>query len=313
MDTGTLISIVSLLAIFSAVSMVVFAFGKIYADRQLKRRLSQVVGQDQRAAKAHRGSMSTGGKMDSLLDSLSKLSLPEKGWQDSSIKLRFIRAGLRDPGAPRVYYAVKTVGSIVAPLALAGVLLTFFPTLGMVKTSMFVVALAAAGYYLPDLYLNLRSSSRAQEMQDTLPDLIDLLVICVESGLGMDAAMTRVSREIARSSVSLSEEFYLASLEIRAGAGRTTALKNLALRINLEDLYALVSMLVQADKFGTSLGDSLRIQSEVMRVKRMQRAEAAAAKVPVKMLFPLIFFIFPALMIVLLGPAFIQISGVFGK
>jgi tight adherence protein C len=170
-----------------------------------------------------------------------------------------------------------------------------------------------AGYYLPDVYLRFRTNQRAKDMRDTLPDLIDLLVICTESGLGMDAAINRVSQEIARSSKILAEEFYLAALEIRAGAGRSTALKNLALRVDLEDLHSLVSMLVQADRFGTSLADSLRIQSEVMRTKRMQRAEEIAAKVPVKMLIPLIFFIFPSLLMVLIGPAVLQISAIFAK
>jgi tight adherence protein C len=150
-------------------------------------------------------------------------------------------------------------------------------------------------------------------MRETLPDLIDLLVICIESGLGLDAALNRVSREISRASPVLAEEFYLAGLEIRAGSGRVPALKNLSLRVDLEDLYNLVAMLVQADKFGTSLGASLRIQSEVMRVKRMQRAEEIASKIPVKMLFPLIFFIFPSLMFVIIGPAAIQVSAMFAK
>lgn len=145
-----------------------------------------------------------------------------------------------------------------------------------------------------------------------MPDLIDLLVISTESGMGMDSAINRVSKEIIKSSPTLAEEFYLSSLEVRAGSSRMQSLKNLALRVNLEDLNNLVSMLVQADKFGTSLADSLRIQSDLMRVKRMQRAEEFAAKIPVKMLFPLIFFMFPAVMIVLIGPAVIQISNVFG-
>lgn len=176
-----------------------------------------------------------------------------------------------------------------------------------------VLGTAALGYYLPDWAIKTLTDRRSSEMRDNLPDLIDLLVICTESGLGLDAALNRVSREIARNSKTLAEEFYLAALEIRAGSGRVTALKNLALRVDLEDLYNLVSMLVQADKFGTSLAESLRIQSEVMRVKRMLRAEEMAAKVPVKMLLPLIFFVFPSLMFVLIGPAILRMSEVFGK
>ena len=150
-------------------------------------------------------------------------------------------------------------------------------------------------------------------MQDTLPDLIDLLIICTESGLGIDATINRVARDSVRNSPLLSQEFYLTGLESRAGAGRLTALRNMALRTNLEDLNGFVSMLIQADKFGTSIAESLRIQSDMMRVKRIQRAEEKAAKVPVKMLLPLILFIFPVLLIVLIGPAFMQMSALFSK
>jgi len=191
-------------------------------------------------------------------------------------------------------------------------LLAMGTALTSTRIALWGVILAGAGHYLPDVYLRFRTSRRAAKMRDVLPDLIDLLVICTESGLGMDAAIHRVSQEIRRSSQALAEEFYLAALEIRAGAGRSQALKNLALRVDLEDLYALVSMLVQADRFGTSLADSLRVQSEMMRIKRMQRAEEIAAKVPVKMLLPLILFIFPALLAVLIGPAVIRIGALFG-
>ncbi|MFM1781945.1 MAG: hypothetical protein RLZZ181_742, partial [Pseudomonadota bacterium] len=142
-------------------------------------------------------------------------------------------------------------------------------------------------------------------------DLLDLLVICAESGMGIDAALTRVSKEIIRSSPVLAEELQLTMLEIRAGEVRANALKSLGLRVNLENMFNLISIFNQVDRLGTSLGESLRIQSEIMRNNRLQKAEELAAKIPVKMLFPLIFFMFPSIFIVIIGPAMIQMRGIF--
>jgi tight adherence protein C len=150
-------------------------------------------------------------------------------------------------------------------------------------------------------------------MRNSLPDMIDLMVVCTESGMGIDAAISRLSREMARTDPDLAQEFYLAALEMRAGATRIEALHNLALRSRLEELKDLVSMLVQVEKFGTSLAESLRVQSDMMRTRRTQRAEEIAAKIPVKMVLPLGLFIFPTLIMVILGPAVIQIIQVFSK
>lgn len=247
-----------------------------------------------------------------LIDALSKLSLPKDGWQNSGIKIKFIRAGLRHPQTGLYFFAAKTLGTIFIPLLFIFIASIFFNRLAFSTLSLMTIMMALFGYYGPEIYVKLITERRLKDMRDHLPDLIDLLVISTESGMGMDSAINRVSKEIIKSSPTLAEEFYLSSLEVRAGSSRMQSLKNLALRVNLEDLNNLVSMLVQADKFGTSLADSLRIQSDLMRVKRMQRAEEFAAKIPVKMLFPLIFFMFPAVMIVLIGPAVIQISNVFG-
>lgn len=303
----------SLLLAFGACALLVFGVGKLLTQSRMRQRLRQSVT-NRRALRAPKQvPASQGATWHAVLSSLSRLSVPAGAWQDSERRLKFIRAGYREASAAQAYYAFKTTFALVLPLLLALVLMIWWPATPYTRQALYVVSLAAAGYYLPDVYLRFRTNQRAKDMRDTLPDLIDLLVICTESGLGMDAAINRVSQEIARSSKILAEEFYLAALEIRAGAGRSTSLKNLALRVDLEDLHSLVSMLVQADRFGTSLADSLRIQSEVMRTKRMQRAEEIAAKVPVKMLIPLIFFIFPSLLMVLIGPAVLQISAIFAK
>jgi len=251
-------------------------------------------------------------KASRWMDSLYKLSLPAEGWGDSQIRLKFLRAGFRQSDAPRIYYVIKSLLVLVVPVLVWLGLWLFKPALPSSQMALVTLLTAAVGYYGPDVFLQWRTQSRRDTLQRGLPDLVDLLVVALESGMGLDSAITRVSKELARSHALLAEEFYLAGLEVRAGAGRMTALKNLALRMNLDDLNGLVTMLNQSERFGTSLGEALRVQSEVMRLKRGQRAEEIAAKIPVKMLFPLIFFIFPSIMVVLIGPGWMQISAAFG-
>jgi tight adherence protein C len=248
-----------------------------------------------------------------VVDILSRLSLPQSGGHDSAMQLRFIRAGFRYANAPHIYFAIKT-GSVLVTLIMVLLLMPLVaPKAAWTQWLMVMLLMAIVANFLPDLYLNWRTSTRAQRMQDSLPDIIDLLVICTESGLGLDAAISKVVREMNRSCPELSEEFYIMGLEIRAGAARMIALRNLGTRVHLDDLYDLLSMLIQADRFGTSLALSLRVQSEVMRGKRMQRAEEIAAKIPIKMLIPLILFIFPVLLMVLLGPAVMQMEKIFAS
>jgi tight adherence protein C len=166
---------------------------------------------------------------------------------------------------------------------------------------------AAIGYYIPNAVLSRLVFLRQREVFETFPDAADLMLVCVESGLGLDAALLRVADEIRIKSRVLAEELHLLNLEIRAGAGREKALRNLALRTGVEEVGTFVTMLVQTDRFGTSIGEALRVFSDELRTKRKLRAEELAAKIPLKLLFPLIFFIFPSLLLVLLGPAFIQV------
>ena len=148
---------------------------------------------------------------------------------------------------------------------------------------------------------------RMTEVQDGLPDALDLMTVCVEAGLGLDAAMNRAASEIGLRSEALQEELNLVALELRVGVKRELALRNLALRTGVDDVASFVAMIVQADRFGTNVAEALRIQGETMRTHRRLRAEERAAKIPLKLLFPLIFFIFPSLMLVLMGPAMISI------
>jgi len=171
-------------------------------------------------------------------------------------------------------------------------------------------ASAAIGYYLPNGVLARRAEMRQRDIFESLPDALDLLTICVEAGLSMERALVKVAGEIHIKSLALAQELQLVLMEMRSGFSKERALRNLALRSGVEDVDALVAMLVQAERFGTSMGDSLRVHADNLRRKRAVVAQEAAAKVALKLLFPLIFCIFPALMIVLLGPASIQMKAV---
>ena len=169
------------------------------------------------------------------------------------------------------------------------------------------MGLSALGYYLPNVVLARKIALRQRELFESFPDAIDLMTVCIEAGLGLDAAMVRVGEEMRLRSNTLADELHLVSLELRAGRTREQALRNLGLRTGVEEIEALASMLIQADRFGTSIAASLRVHSDTLRTTRRLRAEEAAAKIALKLLFPLIFCIFPSLMLVLLGPAFINI------
>lgn len=170
-----------------------------------------------------------------------------------------------------------------------------------------VLVLAGLGYMMPNIFLARRIAYRQREIFESFPDAIDLTTVCVEAGLGLDAALARVGSEMRLKSPILGEELHLVNLELRAGSSRERALRNLAQRTGIDEIDALVAILIQADRFGTSVADSLRVHSDNLRTKRRLRAEEAAAKVPLKLLFPVIFCIFPSLLLVLLGPAFIGI------
>lgn len=301
------------LLVFLASALLIVGVGRWYAALSQKERLQQAVMSSAHAVshepEREQRSPAAGPKLSAILDSLSRLAMPKDGWQTDEARLKFVQAGFRSDAVARKYYTIKSLLTVIFP-ALLGVILYYgYHFENLLNLSFVVFSATAAGFYVPDLILRWLTNARIEEMRETLPDLIDLLVICTESGLALDQAINRVSHEIGRSSRMVAEEFHLVTLEIRAGADRPSALRNLALRVKLDDLSNFASMLIQADKFGTSIAEALRIQSEVMRVRRMQRAEELAAKIPTKILLPLVLCIFPVLMIVLLGPAVIQLIG----
>jgi tight adherence protein C len=238
---------------------------------------------------------------------LAKLSLPDEDSEHSLIRIHFMHAGLRHRSAPALFFTAKSVLAIGLPL------LVFFALVGAGAANdtdlllLWLLGAATLGYYLPNLVLNKLIAHRQREIFESFPDALDLMTVCVEAGLAMDAALARVAAEIGLKSAVLGDELNLVTLELGAGRTKERALRNLALRTGVEDVEALVLMLIQSERFGTSIAASLRVQSEQLRTKRRQRAEEQAAKIALKLLFPLIFCIFPSLMLVLLGPALIQI------
>ena len=239
-------------------------------------------------------------KMRDTLASVGKL-LPGAATAPSSAQLMMLRAGYRSSNAIGAMRGVK----ILLPLGLLALGLVT----GLYRWNAWVAVLGALvlGYLLPELWLVWRVHARQHRLRLALPDALDLLVICVEAGLGLDQSLMRVAEELRITHPELSDEIALVNLEMRVGKTRLDALRELARRTGLEDIKALVAMLIQTERFGTSVAQSLRVHSDDLRVRRRQRAEELSAKTTVKMVPPLVFFIFPALMVVILGPAVIAV------
>jgi tight adherence protein C len=217
----------------------------------------------------------------------------------SSLRQRLVQAGYRRDEALAVFFGIRVVGAL-------GLFLVF--STGIVGRSSLLLALGGLGlgYLLPGMLLARLAKRRAHRIRLSLADALDLMVVSVEAGLGLDQALQRVGAELASAYPDLSDELRLVNLELRAGKARAEALRNLGQRSGVDDLNSLVTMLIQTDKFGTSVAQSLRVYSETLRTKRRQRAEEAAAKTGVKMVFPLVFCIFPAIWVVTIGPAAIK-------
>jgi len=240
-----------------------------------------------------------------------KLSMPAEGFEKSSVKLRFVHAGIRNPTAAAAFFGVKTLLTIGLPLL--GFLAMSLEGSAAPKGNNFMMVvflLAATGYYAPNIVLSHLVKTRQREIFESFPDALDLMTVCIEAGIGTEAAMMRVAEDMQFKSPALAGEMRIVNLELRAGADCERALRNLAIRTGVDEVDSFVSMICQAERFGTSIAASLRVHSDMLRSRRRQRAEEAAAKISLKLLFPLIFCIFPSLLVVLMGPAMILIHRV---
>ncbi len=225
--------------------------------------------------------------------------LPRSKKDMARLRLRMARAGVRNADAPVIY----SVAELVGPLVLGGL-----PLLLLQGRNAWMGAAVGglAGFLAPSLLLERKAGARRREIENGLPDALDLLVVCIEAGSGIDQAIVKTADELMIAYPVLGEELRVLNTEIRAGKSRLEAFKNLAARTKVEDVRSLVAMLIQTDKFGTSIGQALRTHAETSRTKRRQRAEEAAQKIGVKLVFPLVLFFFPAFYVVVLGPAVIM-------
>jgi tight adherence protein C len=240
-------------------------------------------------------------KFDRVVDTLKRVgkSMPHSESEMGKLQTKLVRAGYRGHEAIAVFFGIR-LGIAILFFAVFATPLIIRPNLPL------ALAGCGLGYLLPSMALGRMAKRRQHRIRMGLADALDLLVVSVEAGLGLDQAIQRVGDEIAFAHQNLSDELRLVNLELRAGKGRTESLRALAERTGVDDLSSLVAILVQTDRFGTSVAQSLRIHAEVLRTKRRQRAEEAAAKTGVKMVFPLVFCIFPAIWVVTIGPAAIK-------
>lgn len=299
-------SLMLLLVFAMTVGAVLMAGAWLFAlSTPVKRRLAEIA--DPEGIMRREAHVESGFRVH-WVEPVAKVIMPAEDWKLSQLRTRLVRAGLRQPRAMTIYLAAKLVLGFALPLliALPFVLLGYAgknPSVG----ALLVCLCAIIGFFAPNAWLAHRTESRQLAITDGFPDALDMLVVCVEAGLSLDAAIQRVGKEITSSHPELAEEMQLVSLELRAGRGRADALRGLAERTGVADISALTSILIQTEHFGTSIATSLREQAADMRLIRIQRARERAAKLPVKLIFPIMVFIFPALFLILLGPAAISI------
>lgn len=275
-------------------------------QRLQKITLATASGLDVQPSQASRASVD----IEAMMGPMGKYLLPNEDAERNSVTRKLIHAGYRSPNALQMFYSIKAVFAIGLPLLIYATSF-FIPSLSSNQIMLYALCGCGAGLLVPNMVLERLVLRRLKLLRAGFPDALDLMVVCVEAGLGLSQAIQRVADELAISHEELAEEFMTVTVEVGAGVERVKALKNLATRSGLDDIKGLVSLLVQTLRFGTSVADSLRIYSEEFRDRRMQAAEEMAAKMGTKLIFPLIFFMFPAFFVIAIGPAVMKLGAVF--
>jgi tight adherence protein C len=307
MDTPLLVALAAFTVILLA-SSAVFFFLNSREEMQTWRRRVQGANGAGDGETAPRGFVSeVFAQFVSVVEWFGRLNQPSV--EDArSTRLLLINAGYRSGKVPLLFLGTKLMLAVCAVFVLTVVPAKMLNFPSVSNLTLYYLVAAAVGYYAPVVWLRRAIASRKDALQRAIPDALDLMVVCVEAGLGLDQAIGRVSQEVKRTHPALGDELNVLSAELRTGVSRQEALKNLARRTDLEELGNLVAMLVQTDRFGTSIGQALRVYADSMRTTRRLKAEELAAKLPVKLLLPLIFFIFPSLIVVTIGPAAIRVA-----
>ena len=303
------VEILVLVLLFAAVVGVIWATMQIWDRRsRMRERMGQVAAGGRLGKYAQVDADAGGGALHRMAAPVARLATPAADEEITRFRAKFMNAGIRSRSAPMYFFALKVVLALGLPLIMwLGVQ---FGTLRMQgQTVMFLVVSAAGlGYYLPNMVLGSMAARRQRDLFEAFPDAIDLMVVCIEAGLSLDMALQRAAQEIGLRSPALADELQLVGIELRIGSTRERALRNLAARTGVDEISMFVSMILQADRFGTSVADSMRVHADDSRTRRQYRAEEAASKVPTKLLFPLLLTIFPAIMLVLVGPAVIGLA-----
>ena len=251
-------------------------------------------------------------QFETIMGPMASFVLPKEEIERSRVTQKLVYAGHRGPNALQTFYAIKAVLCIGLPIV-TYVVAVWFPRVSTDSLMIYALVAAGVGLLAPNIVLDRLVDSRIRKLRNAFPDALDLMVVCVEAGLGLTQSIQRVSDELFVNHPELATELALVNAEMRAGVDSVSALKNLADRTGLEDIRGLVSLLVQTLRFGTGIADSLRVYSEEFRDKRMQKAEEIAAKIGTKLIFPLILFMFPGFFVVAIGPAAIALIDVFSK
>ncbi|MDO8692721.1 MAG: type II secretion system F family protein [Sheuella sp.] len=304
--------LILLLLIYLLVTGISFYVIYKYSNYRMQNRLLQIQKINQ-SGSDHPDQFSAMRLVERIFIPMIKWSKPDQDWESSPDRIHFLNAGFRTNFSVVVFYGFKTLLAIFLPILFLLYLLSAASSFSLLQNALICLAIAVLGYYTPDFILQQLIRVRRRELFESFPDALDLMRVCVSAGLGLDSAIARVGQELSVKSRALGQEFHILNLELRAGISREQALHNLALRSGIADVNALVAMLIQSERFGTSVTVSLRVHADELRNKRKMKAQEMAAKVPVKLTVPMILCIFPVLFIVLLGPAVMKVLHYFSS
>ena len=294
-------------AIFGLITCIVLGLMNVVSSRQSRamERLDELrdptLREDKKLMKERSG---VAAALEKAAPALSQAIAPKTDIERNDLKLKLANAGFNNPNAASLFLTIKMICLGLGLITGSSVGLAMYG----LKLNGFMAMLAGAGisFYLPEIVLSFIRRGRQEKIFMQLPDALDLLVVCVEAGLGLDAGMRRVSEELQEAGPEICEEFDRCNMQMQMGKVRRECLREMGLRAGVDDLRALVATLINAERFGSSIGPALRVQSDTMRLKRRQYAEERAQKTAVQMLFPLVLFIFPGIFVVLVGPAAIM-------
>ncbi len=305
--------LVLLIIIFAAVFLATLAGAVLWTEKGAVRRRLEPGGEGEKGRGPRMPSVLREPEpsvFDRLLKPFQRHVVPTDKSEHSTMQLRLIQAGYFHPSAVNRYYASRVLLGFGLPLGIVAISPFISQFLQVESILMVAAVMGVLGLYLPSIWVSHRISARQLDAREGFADALDLLLVCVEAGLGLNAALDRVGKEIGRAYPTLSSAFEFVGMELRAGKSREVALRNMAARLGIDEVKSLVTILIQSEALGTSIAQALRVHAEDMRIRRMLRAEEKAHKLPVKLSFPLVAFILPCLVLVILTPAIIGVKNV---